>query len=149
MLFHTHTAQCLLTPGLVLAAVPASRKGGAGPPSLLAATTTLTRFLPSQILEFEGQKGPLLLDPTLRCCFLLINLSQTWEILQIRTARVFLLCKSIVIWMCFTKQVLVVGQASGMLKSSLNLFCVKQGLTFLLGLTQDKLEMGQDQSQTR
>lgn len=36
-----------------------------------------------------------------------------------------------------------------MLKSSLNLFCVKQGLTFLLGLTQDKLEMGQDQKQTR
>lgn len=49
--------------------------------------------------------------------------------------------------MHFTKQVLVVGQASGILKSSLNLFCVKQGLTFLLGVMQDKLgEMGQDLS---
>lgn len=113
--------------------VPAGRVEQGHP--LLAATTTLARFLPSQILEFQGQKGPLFLDPILRCCFLLINSSQTWEILQTRTARVFLLCKSVVIWMCFTKQVLIVGQASGILKSSLNLFCVKQGLTFLLGHT--------------
>lgn len=49
--------------------------------------------------------------------------------------------------MCFTKQVLVVGQASDILKSSPNLFCVKQRLTFLLGLMQDKLgETGPDRS---
>lgn len=70
------TAQSLLTPGLRQPA------GGVeqGHP-LLVATTTLARFLPPQILEFLGQKGPLLLDPILCCCFLLINLSQTWEIL--------------------------------------------------------------------
>lgn len=129
----------------------AGRKGRAGPPSLLVATTTLASLLPSQILEFEGQKVPLLLEPTLCCCFLL-SLSQTWEILQTRRAGVFLLCKSIVAWMCFTQQVLVVGHALGILKSSLDLFFVKQGQTFLLCLMQDKLgELEQDgsHSQTR
>ena len=49
--------------------------------------------------------------------------------------------------MCFTKQVLVVGQAPGILKSFLSFFCAKLELTFFRGLMQDKLgDVGQDLS---
>ena len=89
----------------------------------------------------EWQKVPLLLEPILCCCFLLLNLSQTGNSPEQNSKGLPPLQKHSHL------DVLVVGQASGILKSSLNLCCVKQGLTVLLGLTQDKLgEMGQDRS---